>query len=293
MARPRLGIGALIDVQLDKYGVPAWTRPYVYKYATRNTVHTIKFAISLIDVGRKKGSLSKDGVRLPNGTTIPIESIARLVNVFFYGKERIAEIERDWARNRTLQNPIYEREYKRLSIIDHAQARAIRNMIEGMGKKVGEEPDTLSPIMDNLLSIEDWRKRVIATGVVINYSYVKTFGSMFFKAFYSVVPEYMRTLGKAFVNKEAAERWDVAEAKRIILKGDIGDQELISFVEGLLVSVKKTIDLNMKMAKLMGLEAEMELLEELALAYPLNTLKELGIDIDVQKTVGRIYRSAI
>jgi hypothetical protein len=293
MAKPRLGIGALIDVYMNKYQVPAWTRPYVYKYATKNTVSTIKFAISLIDVGRKKGALSKDGVRLPNGTTIPIESIARLVNVFFYGKERIAGIELSWTKSRKVQNPKYEQEYKKLSTIDHNQARAIRNMIEGMGRKVGDEPDVLSPILEELSSIEDWRKRVIATGIVVNYSYVKTFGSMFFKAFYSVVPEYMRTLGKAFVTKETAERWDVEEARRIIKDGEIEEQELIEFVEELLVSVKKTIDLNMKMAKLMGLEAEIELLEEIALAYPLNTIKDLGVDIDVQKILGRIYRSTL
>lgn len=293
MARSKIGIGALIDAQLDKYGVPAWARPYVYKYATRNTVHTIKFAISLIDVGRKKGAVSREGVRLPNGATIPTESIAKLVNIFFYGKERIADVETAWVNSKASRNPEYEKEYRKLSSIDHAQARAIRNMMEGMGRKLGDEPNTISPIIDKLSRIEKWELRVVATGIVINYSYVKTFGTMFFKAFYHVVPEYMRTLGKAFTTKDAPERWDVGEAKRLIASGELSGPETIAFVEDLLLSVKKSIDLNMKMAKSMGLEAEIQLLEEIALAYPLNTLKEAGLDIDVQKTVGKIYRSAL
>lgn len=281
----------LVDLALDRYGVPNWVRPYIYKYAARNKLNTIKLAIGFISTGRRKGKIEKDKVILPNGMSFKMTSIAKLLNLFFYGAENIAKLEEHWASVHTLANPDYTSKFLELSAIDYKRARAVKNLMEGLKHPVQEEPKSIKPIFDRLAKIDNWNERVIATGIILNYSFIKTFGGILFRSFYPTAPEFMRSLGKAFTTKDGGERWDITEARVIIKSGAVPQERILQLSREIMTLVKSYIDTNMPLATELNLREELALMEEASIAYPFHVLSGLGISMDAEKEIADILKS--
>lgn len=285
----KLPTDRLIDSAMQKYNLPDWVRPYVYKYVRENPVSAVKFAISLIDVKRKKGEVTKTHVKLPNGTTFKIDSIFKLLNLFYYGEESMAHIEKDWAENIRDRNAEYEKHFLEMSEIDLKRTRAIKNLAEGLGQRVGERPQSMMKAFERISKIESWQDRVIATGIILRYSYSTTFGIIFYKVFYPVSPEFMRSFGKAFVSKNT-QRWDTIEAEHLIKSNAIDKEHLLQLARELLGTVFCTIDANIKLAKELGIEKEVRLLSDISIAYPFQKLLEFGVELDVEKEVKMVKK---
>jgi hypothetical protein len=274
---------------MDRYGVPGWVRPYAYRYIKENPISAVKFAISLVDIKRKRGEVTKTEVRLPNGKSFKMESILKLLNLFFYGEECLAHIENSWAERSLNRNAEYEKRFAEMADIDSKYARAIKNLAEGLGRNVGEKPESIASAFDYIAKIDPWEERIIATGIMLRYSYAKTFGAVFYKVFYPVSPEFMRSFGKAFGSKNM-ERWDSEEAVRIIKGNSIDREHLLWLARETLARILQTIESNMKLAKELGMEKEVRLLADISIAYPFHRLSELGIDVDIEREV-RVVRS--
>ncbi len=282
----------LIESTLQKYGIPEWVKPYIYRYARENPIAVVKFAISLIDVKRRKGELTKDHIKLPNGTEFSIESILKLLNLFYYGEENMARIERDWVANSHDRNAEYERNYTDISETEYRRTRAIKNLAEGLGHSVGEQPESLTRVFDYISKIESWQDRVIVTGIILRYSYATTFGTVFYKVFYPVSPEFMRSFGKAFETKDGQERWDTQESIKLIKENSIDREHVLEISRSILTEVLCSIESNMRLARELGLEKEVRLLGEISIAYPFQRLSEIGLELNVENEVKLVRKTA-
>jgi len=280
----------LLDCTKRKYNLPEWVKPYIYKYAKENPVSSVRFAISLIDVKRKKGEITKSSVKLPNGTTFAVESILKILNLFFYGEENMARIETAWANSSADRNAVYESHYMELAELDFKRARAIKNLVEGLGQTMGDQPDSVTRSFDRIYKIESWHDRIIATGLVLNCSYARTFGNIFYKVFYPVAPEYMRSFKKAFDTRKN-ERWDTIEAKRLINNNLVERDHVIELTRNVLSTVQYTIESNIILAKELGLEKEAGLLGDISIAYPFQMLSDLGVKTDIDEEVSLVKRN--
>lgn len=276
---PKLsGITAkLVDSAMDRYGVPAWARPYVYKYVSRNRTDAIRAAIGMVGFGRKKGEIKDGYVVLPNGRKFKIESIAKLLAIFFHGEQRLADLENYWASKHDVGNPVYEREYLQLSEADYKGARAMKNLMEGLKHKIPADNGSLDQLFGRLTRLHSWEERIFASGIILNYCYMKPFAGMFMKVFHPIVPEFMRNFNKAFTNENEGERWDMMEARRLIETGKISRERAVELTEELTSLVAKSINNNLPIAKELGIVEEISLLKELSLAYPKQVLSELGV----------------
>jgi hypothetical protein len=279
-----LSVEKLVDSAMDRYDVPEWARPYAHRYVRENPISAVKFAISLVDIKRRKGEVTKTEVRLPNGKSFKIESILKLLNLFFYGEDCIAEMENAWAARSLNRSAEYEGHFAEMADMDSKYARAIKNLTEGLRRSVGEKPESISCAFDYISKLEPWEERIIATGIILRYSYAKTFGAVFYKVFYPVSPEFMRSFGKAFGNKNM-ERWDSEEAAALIRGNSISNDHLLELARESLARILFTIESNMKLAKELGMEKEVRLLADISIAYPFHRFSELGVDVDIEKEV--------
>ncbi|MGI0134406.1 MAG: hypothetical protein ACREBW_05560, partial [Candidatus Micrarchaeaceae archaeon] len=166
------------------------------------------------------------------------------------------------------------------------------NLIEGLGYKVGERPKELAQVFDYIKSLDTWPDRIIATNVILRDSYAKTFGFIFYKVFYPVAPEFMRSFGKAFTDANDEAMWGVQESKRLIGKGAVDERRLIELAHDITVRIAKSIDANIKLAKEAGIETEAKLLRDIAVAYPFQNLLEMGLDVDVEREVKSVDKEA-
>ncbi|MDE1833096.1 MAG: hypothetical protein KGH58_01620 [Candidatus Micrarchaeota archaeon] len=281
----------IVGPTLRKYGVPEWVDPYVYKYLKSNPLTVVKFATSFIDTKRKKGEVTKKYVRLPNGTTFSMDSIIHLLNLFYYGEDRMVGIYKRWSEG----GSEYSARFSAMIPSKAKHARALKNMMEGLGRRPDtKEPRELKEVFDYIGSLLAWNDRIIATNVVLRGSYANVFGSIFFKVFYPVSPEFMRSLGKAFASDAVDNEWGFEEAKRIIREGLMPEERVLELARELTARVLLSIEANMRFARQAKILREMELLRDIAVANPFHTLKELGLDVDVPleiRTVSALARS--
>ncbi|MDE1871497.1 MAG: hypothetical protein KGI06_04650 [Candidatus Micrarchaeota archaeon] len=279
----------LVDSALEKYRLPVWVRPYVYRYVRENPISAVKYAISLVDVKRKKGEITKTQVRLPNGTTFNMASVLKLLNLFFYGEESMARIEEAWATKSLDRNAEYERRFLEISVLDMRRTRALKNLAEGLGHSVGEQPKSLEKAFERISKIDSWHDRVITTGIILRYSYAATFGIIFYKVFYPVSPEFMRSFSKAFEDK-GTERWDTEEARRLIAENVVEREHVLKLARGILSNVLWSIEANMKLARELKLEREVRLLSDISIVYPFQVLSEMGLDVDPDRELRGIRK---
>ncbi|MEM0154795.1 MAG: hypothetical protein QW814_03095 [Methanothrix sp.] len=283
------GGNILVDKAMKKYGVPDWVKPYVYAYIKSNPLNAVRRGISFIDVKRKRGRITGNVVELPNSVQFEVSDVTRIVGLFYAGEEESSLIAKSWSKElHDYDAKRYADHFAALSEIEQKHLRAIKNMLEGLGKKPGSEPQEVKALFEKLGSITDWKERVIAYDLVIKSSYGSTFGNIFYKVFYPVMPEYMRSFGKAFSSEDTEANWGYEEAKRIIRDREIDTQRLLQLFDELLPLVGSIINANMDIADKAGIEKEVSLLRDIAVAYPVYIAKECGADINPEKETAAI-----
>jgi hypothetical protein len=287
-------IDKLVDPVLERYGIPEWIKPYVLRYVRSNPANTVKFAASFIDVKRKKGEVTSEYIRLPNGLKFKIDHVLRLLNLVFYGEESMARIAKAWSEGRSdpNPNPDYTAHFREMSASDAKHARAIKNLIEGLGRKLDKPQEELVEVFDYVSKLESWPERVIATEIILRDSYAKSFGLIFYKVFYPVSPEFMRSFGKAFLDSGSGSEWGAAEARKIISGGLVPEDRIVELTREVLVKILNSIDANMRLAVISGIENEARLLSDIAIAYPFQNLSQLGVKIDIPGEIKRVKRAA-
>jgi len=285
-------VDSVIKTIFDKYSIPAWVAPYAMKYARRNPIKTIKFAMSFIDTKRKKGAVANDYVILPNGLKLKISSLVRVLSIVFYEQDLMSKTAKKWSVAPTGYDSKYNEYAKELADAEARHAVAIKNLIEGLGYKVGEPDKHISELFDYISTLDTWQKRLIAVNIVLRDSYAKAFGIILYKVFYAVSPEYMRAFGKVFSETEPYAERGYEEAKRVIHDKMLTDQEVIAIATDISARVLATIDFNMSIAKEAGIEEEVKLLRDIAIVYPFQTMKELGVNVDPGKELEIVKKAA-
>lgn len=281
---------SLVDAALEKYGLPPWMKKYVYAYLKGNTVQGIRRAASFINVGRKKGIVTKKEIVLPNGTTFKREQILHLVSLFFYGEERIGSISKAWAATGSDLDPQHRRHFEEMAAIESRRARAIKNLVEGLGHRVEKPTKELVEVFDYIQSLRDWDERIVTKKLLLSYSYAKPFGYVFYKIFYPVSPEFMRSFGTAFNSRQEEELIGEEDAEEVVRSGEMHKERLMELAENVLARVTRSVDAELPKARASKIEREVMLLRDISIAYPLHRLNELGADIDVDKEVAQIKR---
>ncbi len=285
-------ISGVVDPLLKKYGVPIWVKPYLNEYIRSDPINAIKRATSFVDVKRKKGQVTNNSVVLPNNTVFKIESVVGIVSLFFYGEERSVQIAEKWSSKPDYLNKEYVKHFSEMVEIEKRHLRAIKNLLEGLGHKPVPPSETVKKVFDYIENLQDWNERLVAMNIIIKSTYGTAFGMMFYKVFYFVMPEYMRSFGKAFDYQGEEIEWGFEEAKRIISEKRIDDGRLIEMTEIILTLISKTINSEMPFAEEAGIIKEAELLKKVALAYPLHIYSNLGVDIDIDKELSKIYKDS-
>jgi hypothetical protein len=278
----------LLKHVMDRYQLPQWITPYAKDYIKARPLNAIRYATSFIEVGRKKGVVTRESVTLPNGLSIRKEDVLQLLALFYYGEERSCAISRDWSIHARPPNSTYSEHFRHMSDQESMRARAIKNMIEGLGGRLNEPKDEVVDVFDYVGAMETWEERFLSKMLVLNYAYSKTCGLLFYKVFYPVSPEFMRSFGKVMKNTYSEADWGEKEAERILLSGRIEEARVIELTENILSRVRATIDSEMPIARKSKLEPEATLLKNVAVTFPLQKLKELNVDIDVKAELKRI-----
>ncbi len=272
------------DKLIEKYGIPAWVTPYVYEYIRKNPIDAIRYAASFIDVKRKRGEVTSNYVKLPNGVIFEMASVAHILSLFLYGEERTAQIYRRWSSEPAPEKREYAEMYSNMADAAEKHARAIRNLIQGIGRKPDKPSNQAIAVFEHIERIQDWKERIIYTNIIIRYSYANVFGVAFYKAFYFVMPEYMRNFGKAFEGTTGIAAKGEAEARTILREG-IESERAIKLFREAVGDILDSVKGEMQIAKKAKIVNEVYLLSEIAIAYPLMIFKEEGVDIDVDAEV--------
>ncbi|MGC8687402.1 MAG: hypothetical protein ACP5RM_01730 [Candidatus Micrarchaeia archaeon] len=283
-------VNEIIGSILKKYNIPVWVTPYVLKYAKGNPMRTIKFAMSFIETKRKKGAVANGNVILPNGLQLKVSSLIRILNIVFYEQDLMSKVAKKWAMQPAGHDSVYAKYAMELAEAEERHAIAIKNLIEGLGYKIGEPDKQLEALFDYICNLDSWQKRLIAVNIVLRDSYAKAFGVILYKVFYSVSPEYMRAFGKAFKGDEKYAERGYNEAVSVIVNRELSDEEITGLTRDILVRVLRTIDINMSIAKEAGIEEEVKFLRDIAILYPFQMLKELGVAINPDKELEEVKK---
>ena len=284
---------SIIDGLMLKYGIPEWVKPYVYRYIKGNPIHVIKHATSFVEFKRAKGEVTRSQVKLPNGLKFDIKFVMHILDMFYYGEERISSIYASWASERVgVEDHEYPEHFSELSMASQAHARAVKNLIEGLGNKLSDPSKEAKDVFDCINSIKDWKHRVIMSGVILRRTYGIPFGYIFYKVFYPTAPEFMRSFGKVFERTSSTASWGEEESKRIISSHMVDEPALMGEARKLLALIYKSISAELPYAKEQHIEPEIKLLMELAIAYPIHALKDFGMRIDIEEEIGAVKRLA-
>lgn len=286
-----IGFGAMVDKALDKYNIPTWLKPYIYDYVKGDPLNAVRRATSFIEVRRKRGEVTRSYVRLPNGMEFGMEFIQHVLSLFHYGEERIAEIYESWSKEPAGYDYVqYAKGFGQLAETTRKHVRAIRNLMEGMGiRPLPPTPEAMS-VFDALNSLSDWKARVLASGLILKYTYGYPFGFVFYRVFYPASPEFMRSFGKAFKSNDGDNAWLEDEAKRIVREREIDAGNIISIAENLLSKAYNSVEAELQTAKKARIEREAQLLMDVSLAYPLHALYDQGLGIDVDAEIKKIKK---
>lgn len=282
----------VIDDILNKYDIPLWVKPYIYDYIKSDPLNAVKHATSFIEVKRKKGEVTSKYVKLPNSIVFDMDSVIHILSLFLYGEERSAEIYKKWSSELAFENKRYITFYKDMVSVGKKHARAIKNLIAGLGRKADEPTKYVVDVFDFIESIKNWNERMITTNLLMRYAYGISFGVTFYRTFYFVMPEYMRSFGKAFSETTDESLWGEEEAKRIITNDALPKGRLMELSEDVISKIVKSIDFEMPIAKNAKIENEAKLLRTISIVYPLHAMSELGIDINIKNEIKTINKLA-
>ncbi len=282
----------MVDSVLNKYEIPLWVRPYVYDYVKADPSNAVKKALSFVEIKRKKGMLTAKDVKLPNGITFDIKRVKMLLNTFFYAEEEVASMCTTWVEKPKVYNADYINHFTEIAESSTARARAIKSVIEGIAGNTKDTLKDINKVFGYVAELEEWQERVVAMDFILRYAYAKTLGLVFYKVFYPVAPEFMRNIGKVFVNDEPHAVWGENEATRIIEEGAVPHERVLELCNDILSRVYSSINDNMSIAKQSGVEREIGLLRDVSVAFPLQRLEELGIINDAREEFKAITGSA-
>jgi len=276
-----------IDPIINKYNLPPWVKLYAVKYIKKNPMKVISKAFGFVNYGRKKGAILGNKVILPNKYEFDIDTVAYISELFLYGNKKLAEIAIAWSNR---QADPYKDHYARLAEAYEGDARAINSLLDGLKRKPRFEPTKeLNEFFEWLRGIDGVYTRIIALDFIIKYAYAKTFGAVFFKAFYPVSPEFMRQL-KSVLNYNSEEfGFGEAEAMRLIKEKVIPEAELVDFANKILKLICKSIESEMPIAKEAGISTEISLLGEVSIAYPLHVIADAGVNISPDEEAKKIF----
>jgi hypothetical protein len=115
-----------------------------------------------------------------------------------------------------------------------------------------EDNGTLDQLFGRLSRLDSWEERVFASGIILNYCYMKPFAGMFMSVFYPIVPEFMRNFNKAFTLKEQTGAVGPAGGQEADRHREDIQERAMALSEELLALVSKSIDDNMQIAKELG-----------------------------------------
>ncbi len=282
----------VVDSVLNKYGIPLWVKPYIYDYIKSDPLNAVKHATSFIEVRRKKGEVTGKYVKLPNSTMFDMDSVIHILSLFFYGEERSTEMYRKWSSEPAPESRDYSNFYRSMVAVREKHARAIKNLIEGLGRKSDKPTKRVIEVFDFIESLKDWRERMITTDLLMRYAYGVSFGVTFYKTFYFVMPEYMRSFGKAFGETTNESLWGENEAKRIITEKGLPEERIVELSEEVISRIVSSIDSEMEIAKKAKIEKEAKLLRTISIVYPLHTILELGVVVDIEDEIKKINKMA-
>ncbi|MCL5102193.1 MAG: hypothetical protein M1544_02450 [Candidatus Marsarchaeota archaeon] len=282
----------LIDKAMKRYGVPEWVKPYIYAYIKSDPINAVKQGISFVDVKRKRGRISGSSVELPNSTKFDIADVIQIVGLFYNGEEEGIKLLSEWSKEPYgFEGKRYSEHFAALATIEERHLRAIRNMLEGLGKKSVPESESIKALFQKVRDVKDWKERIVAYDLILKTAYGGAFGSIFYKVFYPVMPEYMRSFGKAFSSDDKEVKWGKEEADRIISSGEITNERLMELFGTIIPQIVHTVDANMDIAKRAGIFREVNLLKEIAIAYPMHLAADAGAKIDADKEAARLLAS--
>ncbi len=286
---PKLGDSLeLISKAIVKFGLPEWVSKYVDSYIGNDATNA-KRLLSFANPGRKKGSIAGNKITMPNGVVFDISFIAEVLRLFYYGEMRVSSIYQKWAgQGYGIGNEaIYKEKTAEYAMLAEKHAKAIKSIMDGLHIKNMEES---AEVFDYLDGIREWDKRIVAIGIIMKDSYAYAFGATFYRAFYRVMPEFMRAFGKVLSSDKELLDWFSNEAKRIV--SESRSEELKEFALTLLAYVSKSIENELGLAKENGIEREAKLLGSIAIAAPLHELSELGMELDIENEFRHITKGA-
>ncbi|MGC8648890.1 MAG: hypothetical protein ACP5UN_01570 [Candidatus Micrarchaeia archaeon] len=273
-------INKLINSFIIKYNLPSWLKPYIKEYIKKNN-NSIRYVVTFIRYGRKKGKLLSNKIILPNGVVFKKKHISHLLNLFYFGVHRMREVSYLWA-NSAFGNTKLKLRFFEIAEIENKRALTLKNLIEGLNYTLDKKPPSegMTKVFDYIEKLTDWNERLIAKEIILNYSYAIPFGYIFYKVFYPVSPEFMKKFGKSFNNYESCELLNKKEAEAIIIEGKIDYNKLKNIIEILEEYINESINSEIENAKEAKIYNEIILLKNIAIAYPIYKIKELNPQFD-------------
>ena len=283
---------SLVAPVLRKHQIPEWAGEYIREYIKANVrkdpIGTIKRGISFIETGRNKGAVTRNYVKLPNGTTFNIALVGRILSLFLYGEERISEIESVWAKEKGPAAE-YAAHFGRASENSAKHARAIKNAISGIGRRqvkpsremsggIRLRPGARQPRR------EDGRNRDNNALLILNFRH------SLLQELLRVVAEFMRSFGKAFKTNEEIGDW-TERARGILSTSRIPEQRVYALAVETLSRIFKSIESESPMAKEAGIQTEAALLRDISIAYPLHVIKECIPAFDIEACLDSIHEN--
>lgn len=286
---PLLEISGMLDPILDKYGVPRWTKSYIIAYARKNPTLLIKHGLSFIDIKRKKGSITKEQVYLPNGIKFDMDFVNEILAQFYYGEQRLSEIYKNWANDPAHPEHEYREGFMHLSMLAKKHMRAIKNIMDGLSFKSIGPNEGAKEMFDFISNVHEKNERIITSGLLLKYMYSRTFGIIFYRVFYPTAPEFMRSFGKVFIKDTKATSWLKEKTNALLSTGD--KEEILEFTRFAIGKMISCINTEVPNAKKSNIENEFLLLRDISIAYPLHMLNESGFNIDPDQETAKILKN--
>ncbi|MEM0086999.1 MAG: hypothetical protein QW774_01305 [Candidatus Micrarchaeaceae archaeon] len=268
-----------IDSLIEENNLPKWLKSYALSYLKNDPINALAKAVGFVFFGRKHGHFDEKYVYLPNKMKFSMKDVAYVSMLFRYGEKRLSEITAAWSRNANVADP-YISHFMKMSAIYAKHAMALNSMLAGLGEYKEFKPNkAVSDVFDYIEKINLNYGRIIATDLILRYSYAKTFGFAFYRTFYPVSTEFMRGIGKVFASDSDESIRGEQEAIRVLDARLIESEYILGIARELLKRICISINSLMPIAKRMHLENEIMFIRDVSVAYPLHIMSEHGITV--------------
>ncbi len=272
-----------IEDLLNKYNMPIWINDYIQEYIKSDPINALKRGVSFIEVKRKRGVVTSSYVVLPNGIKFNMSTVIYILSLFYYGEKEIEQISESWSSIVDPVHPSYIKHFVNISKLEKKHIRAIKNLMDGLTRRPEEPPESVKEVFNYIKNLSTWQQRFVALYLILRYSYSAVFGQIFYKVFYFVMPEFMRSFGKVYIDSNGDIKWGIEETKRIIKSKEISNEDVIKLSEDLLSRISVSVKGEMHLAVDADIEKEANLMLKIAIAYPLHQLKDYGVKLDINE----------